>query len=123
MTYLKYANLCAEVLRGSLKEPFLTKARAARTAARPECLALLPPGRVRAAAAERRGCGAQAKPRESVYFKSTPYVDGKQGKAGAHARCAVRSRVAPRCGRAALRALTRCRARRAVITEVVSQIK
>jgi hypothetical protein len=28
MTYLKYANLCAEVLRGSLKEPFLTKARA-----------------------------------------------------------------------------------------------
>jgi hypothetical protein len=27
MTYLKYANLCAEVLRGSLKEPFLTKAR------------------------------------------------------------------------------------------------
>ena len=27
MTYLKYANLCAEVVRGSLKEPFLTKAR------------------------------------------------------------------------------------------------
>jgi hypothetical protein len=29
MTYLKYANLCAEVVRGSLKEPFLTKARLA----------------------------------------------------------------------------------------------
>jgi hypothetical protein len=29
MTYLKYANLCAEVLRGSLKEPFLSKARRA----------------------------------------------------------------------------------------------
>jgi hypothetical protein len=32
MTYLKYANLCAEVLRGSLKEPFLTKARSERVA-------------------------------------------------------------------------------------------
>ena len=30
MTYLKYANLCAEVVRASLKEPFLTKARSAR---------------------------------------------------------------------------------------------
>ena len=28
MTYPKYANLCAEVVRGSLKEPWLTKARA-----------------------------------------------------------------------------------------------
>jgi hypothetical protein len=36
MTYLKYANLCAEVLRGSLKEPFLTKARA-ETSARAPC--------------------------------------------------------------------------------------
>lgn len=27
MSYLKYANLCAEVVRGSLKEPFLTKAK------------------------------------------------------------------------------------------------
>lgn len=34
MTYLKYANLCAEVVRGSLKEPFLTKARRARRAGR-----------------------------------------------------------------------------------------
>ena len=25
MSYLKYSNLCAEVVRGSLKEPFLTK--------------------------------------------------------------------------------------------------
>jgi len=47
MTYLKYANLCAEVVRGSLKEPFLTK----------------------------------AKPRDSVYFKATPFDHGKAGKA------------------------------------------
>ena len=33
MTYLKYANLCAEVVRGSLKEPFLTKARLSRLGA------------------------------------------------------------------------------------------
>ena len=34
MTYLKYANLCAEVLRGSLKEPFLGKVRPAHAARR-----------------------------------------------------------------------------------------
>lgn len=28
MTYLKYSSLCAEVVRGALKEPFLTKVRA-----------------------------------------------------------------------------------------------
>eukprot|EP00227_Mantoniella_beaufortii_P016612 CAMPEP_0197585164 /NCGR_PEP_ID=MMETSP1326-20131121/7547_1 /TAXON_ID=1155430 /ORGANISM="Genus nov. species nov., Strain RCC2288" /LENGTH=83 /DNA_ID=CAMNT_0043149629 /DNA_START=61 /DNA_END=312 /DNA_ORIENTATION=+ len=27
MSYLKYSNMCAEVVRGSLKEPFLTKAK------------------------------------------------------------------------------------------------
>eukprot|EP00242_Pyramimonas_sp_CCMP2087_P008966 CAMPEP_0198201158 /NCGR_PEP_ID=MMETSP1445-20131203/3937_1 /TAXON_ID=36898 /ORGANISM="Pyramimonas sp., Strain CCMP2087" /LENGTH=67 /DNA_ID=CAMNT_0043871357 /DNA_START=113 /DNA_END=316 /DNA_ORIENTATION=+ len=28
MTYVKYANLCADVVRASLKEPHLTKAKA-----------------------------------------------------------------------------------------------
>eukprot|EP00240_Pyramimonas_obovata_P019047 CAMPEP_0118931254 /NCGR_PEP_ID=MMETSP1169-20130426/7661_1 /TAXON_ID=36882 /ORGANISM="Pyramimonas obovata, Strain CCMP722" /LENGTH=67 /DNA_ID=CAMNT_0006873733 /DNA_START=63 /DNA_END=266 /DNA_ORIENTATION=+ len=28
MTYVKYANLCADVVRGALKEPHLTKAKA-----------------------------------------------------------------------------------------------
>jgi Mitochondrial ATP synthase epsilon chain len=73
MTYLKYANLCAEVVRGSLKEPFLTKAR------------------LRAKSVPARESGrlildlptTQAKPRDSVYFKATPFDHGKAGKAGA----------------------------------------
>eukprot|EP00241_Pyramimonas_parkeae_P013550 CAMPEP_0114244720 /NCGR_PEP_ID=MMETSP0058-20121206/11497_1 /TAXON_ID=36894 /ORGANISM="Pyramimonas parkeae, CCMP726" /LENGTH=67 /DNA_ID=CAMNT_0001357693 /DNA_START=56 /DNA_END=259 /DNA_ORIENTATION=- len=28
MTYIKYANLCADVVRSALKEPHLTKAKA-----------------------------------------------------------------------------------------------
>ena len=36
MSYLKYANLCAEVVRGSLKEPHLTKV-SARTSPPPFC--------------------------------------------------------------------------------------
>jgi F-type H+-transporting ATPase subunit epsilon len=43
MTYVKYANLCADVVRSVLKEPHLTK----------------------------------SKLRENVYFKTTPFVDGK----------------------------------------------
>jgi len=27
MSYLKYSSMCAEVVRGCLKEPFLTKAK------------------------------------------------------------------------------------------------
>eukprot|EP00223_Ostreococcus_mediterraneus_P002125 CAMPEP_0179605090 /NCGR_PEP_ID=MMETSP0930-20121108/738_1 /TAXON_ID=548131 ORGANISM="Ostreococcus mediterraneus, Strain clade-D-RCC1621" /NCGR_SAMPLE_ID=MMETSP0930 /ASSEMBLY_ACC=CAM_ASM_000580 /LENGTH=74 /DNA_ID=CAMNT_0021473501 /DNA_START=17 /DNA_END=241 /DNA_ORIENTATION=+ len=31
MSYLKYANTCAEVVRASLKEPFLTQAKGRET--------------------------------------------------------------------------------------------
>jgi len=67
MSYLKYANLCAEVVRASLKEPFLTKASG-------ECAAHSP-------------CAhpSQAKSRESVYFRSTPFESGKPGKSGEYA--------------------------------------
>lgn len=68
MSYLKYANLCAEVVRASLKEPFLTKASG-------ECAAHPP----------LRSHPSQAKSRESVYFRSTPFESGKPGKSGVYA--------------------------------------
>lgn len=73
MTYLKYANLCAEVVRGSLKEPFLTKARL-----RAKSVGLHEYGRLILDLPT-----TQAKPRDSVYFKATPFDHGKAGKAGA----------------------------------------
>lgn len=75
MSYVKYANLCAEMVRVSLKEPFLTKV---------SCLARAHP------VANPRGhlslfCApsTQAKPRETVYFKSTLFEAGKPQKSGA----------------------------------------
>lgn len=47
MSYVRYANLCADYLRAVMKEPFKTKALA----------------------------------RQTVYFRSTPVSDGKQGVA------------------------------------------
>lgn len=50
MSYVRYANLCADYLRGVMKEPFKTKALA----------------------------------RQVVYFRESPFVDGK---AGASSEC------------------------------------
>jgi F-type H+-transporting ATPase subunit epsilon len=118
MTYLKYANLCAEVLRGSLKEPFLGKVRPApavwwRALGWAACRAGWPGRRgarragarlngrrpwlvgflrlPRAAALTPGSPRAQAKAREIVYFKATPFADGKAGKPGAWQRSAARA--------------------------------
>jgi len=77
MSYLKYANLCAEVVRSSLKEPFLTKARCAER--EPTCVPCS------------RAPRLQAKPRASAFFKATPYEHGKPGKSGA-CRCSREKR-------------------------------
>ena len=155
MTYLKYANLCAEVLRGSLKEPFLGKVRPARAGV---CLAG-PHGALAGRAGGARGARgrgptdqdpgfvlsspsagaaltagsprAQAKAREIVYFKATPFADGKAGKPGAWQRsaCALGLRRATQslCSATLPAAPARhgadCAPGHAVITEVVSQIK
>ncbi|GBF87981.1 hypothetical protein Rsub_00693 [Raphidocelis subcapitata] len=44
MSYLKYANICADMMRGVMKEPFKSKALA----------------------------------RQSIYFRSSKFADGKQ---------------------------------------------
>lgn len=49
MSYLRYANICADLLRSVLKEPHKTKAMQ----------------------------------RQSIYFRSSTWVDGKQGQSGA----------------------------------------
>ena len=92
MTYLKYANLCAEVVRAQLKEPFLSKACSPRL---PFPIALpwvaaagwSAPGRCPPRWADRRRGGPQAKPRETVYYKATSYVAGKAEKPGAWRGC------------------------------------
>ena len=92
MTYLKYANLCAEVVRAQLKEPFLSKACSPRL---PFPIALpwvaaagwSAPGRCPPGWADRRRGGPQAKPRETVYYKATSYVAGKAEKPGAWRGC------------------------------------
>jgi F-type H+-transporting ATPase subunit epsilon len=48
MSYLKYANICADMMRGVLKEPFKSKAMQ----------------------------------RQSIYFRSSKFVDGKQTPPG-----------------------------------------
>ena len=45
MTYLRYANICADFLRSVMKEPHKTKALG----------------------------------RQGIYFRSSPYTEGKQG--------------------------------------------
>jgi len=49
MSYVKYANICADMMRSVLKEPFKTKALQ----------------------------------RQTIYFRSSKFVDGKQTPAGA----------------------------------------
>lgn len=49
MTYLRYANICADMMRSVLKEPFKSKAAT----------------------------------RQTIYFRSSTWADGKQGPSGA----------------------------------------
>jgi len=71
MSYLKYANACGEVVRQSLKEPFLTQVRTIDRRAR------------ETSTDDARRAIQQAKARETVYYKMTKYAEGKAGQAGA----------------------------------------
>ena len=91
MSYLKYSSMCAEVVRGCLKEPFLTKVShrfpvsALATPAVPRITpspVLSRPLRARVLTSNHSYPRPQAKPREAVYFKSVKWTDGKPGKPG-----------------------------------------
>jgi hypothetical protein len=88
MSYLKYSNMCAEVVRASLKEPFFTKVRLqfsplpqihptrnprlrCSRPPRPDPTSLTPTTPPLAAR-------AQAKAREAVYMKATKFVEGQK---------------------------------------------
>ena len=71
MSYLKYANACAEIVRGALKEPHLSKVRLrfafGDRSAFPRLTSFL--------YLSRNGI-KQARVRDAVYFKQTKYVKG-----------------------------------------------
>ena len=90
MSYLKYSSMCAEVVRGCLKEPFLTKV----SRRFPRCAPGTRAVRADYSLARHARCSTRAdlvspvspafaaKPREAVYFKATPWSGGKPGKSG-----------------------------------------
>jgi len=81
MSYLSYANKCGEIVRQSLKEPFLTQVRAPIARPPRDDLTRFP---ARVLTRSPRGALAtQAKARETVYYKMTEFAAGKPGKAGA----------------------------------------
>lgn len=103
MSYLKYSNMCAEVVRGCLKEPWLTKVRTrafsprvARSTSRDRSSRSIQ-ARVSSAPVDearqpfvhpltRAPVSSripQAKPREAVYMKHTKWADGKPSTPGA----------------------------------------
>lgn len=80
MSYLKYANACAEIVRGALKEPHLSKVllHSLLSLSTRESITTFPLPRKAFSADNSLSLSLfqKARARDAVYFKATKYVKG-----------------------------------------------